>query len=41
MVHTSHEGGMGSIPDQGARSCMLQLKVSHATAKTKDPECNK
>ena len=29
----SHVGGPGSIPDQGTRSCMPQLK-------TKDPMCH-
>ena len=28
------EGGLGSIPGQGTRSHMLQLKIAHATAKS-------
>ena len=29
--------GLGSIPGQGTRSCMLQLKIPHAATKTEDP----
>ena len=32
---TSNAGVLGSIPDWGPRSGMLQLKSSHATMKTK------
>ena len=31
-------GGLGSIPDQGTRSHMLQLKLLHATTKTQDSQ---
>ncbi|TEA31623.1 hypothetical protein DBR06_SOUSAS7710062, partial [Sousa chinensis] len=30
-------GGPGSIPSQGTRSCMPQLKIPHTT--TKDATC--
>ena len=34
-------GGLGSIPGQGTRSHMPQLKILHATMKTEDPKyCN-
>ena len=34
-------GGLGSIPGQGIRSHILQLKMLHATRKITDPEhCN-
>ncbi|TEA37484.1 hypothetical protein DBR06_SOUSAS8810006, partial [Sousa chinensis] len=43
-VHTPNAGGPGSIPGQGTRShmpqlrvLMLQLKIPHAA--TKDPAC--
>ena len=29
--------GQGSIPGQGTRSHMLQLKISHVTTKMEDP----
>ena len=39
-LHTPNAGGLGSIPGQGTRShmpqlrvCMLQLKIPHATTK--------
>ena len=31
--HTPSAGGLGSIPGQGTRSCMSQLKILHATMK--------
>ena len=34
-----NEGDLGSIPGQGSRSHMLQLKILHATIKIKDPVC--
>ena len=44
-LHALNAGGLGSIPGQGTRSCMLQLrsrmlqlKILHAT--TKDPACH-
>ena len=36
-LHASNAGGAGSIPDQGTRSHMPQLKIPHAS--TKDPAC--
>ena len=33
-------GVLGSIPDQGTRSHMLQLKLLHATTKTQDSQIN-
>ena len=38
-LHAPNSGGPGSIPGPGTRSHMLQLKVSHATMKIKDPAC--
>ena len=38
-LHTPNTGGLGSIPGQGTRSCMPQLKSSHATTK-KSACCN-
>ena len=32
--------GLGSIPGQGTRSHMLQLKIVHATGKIEDSPCN-
>ena len=32
--HTPNEGGLGSIPGQGIRSHMVQLKIPHAANKT-------
>ena len=34
-------GGLGSIPGQGTRSHMLQLKILHATIKTRCSQINK
>ena len=39
--HTPNAGGLGSIPSQGTRSHMLQLKISHATAKIQHSQINK
>ena len=36
---TPNAGGPGSIPGQGIRSHMLQLKIPHTVTKIKDPEC--
>ena len=33
------QGGPYSIPDQGTRSHMLQLKILHIEMKIEDPEC--
>lgn len=33
-------GGVGSIPAQGDRSHISELKILHATAKIEDPECS-
>ena len=33
--------GLGSIPGQGTRACMPQLKVPHAAAKTRCTQINK
>ena len=45
-LHTPSAGGLGSIPGQGTRSHMPQLKIPyaaarapHATRKTGDPVC--
>ena len=45
-LRTPNAGGLGSIPDQGSRSHMLQprvctpqLKISHVARKIKDPTC--
>ena len=32
-LHAPSAEGLGSIPGQGTRSSMLQLKIQHATAK--------
>ena len=32
-LHTPNAGDLGLIPDQGTRSHMLQLKISHDTTK--------
>ena len=32
-LSTPNTGGSGSIPGQGTRSCMLQLKILHAARK--------
>ena len=34
-------GGLGSIPGQGTRSQILQLKILHAAAKTQSNQINK
>ena len=46
-LYTPNAGGLGSIPGQGSRSHMPQLrahmpklKILHATMKFKDPECH-
>ena len=38
-LHTPSAGGLGSIPGQGTRSHMPQLKTLHAATKTEDPAC--
>ena len=45
-LHAPKVGGLGSIPGQGTRShmlqlrvYMLQLKIPHATKKTEDHTC--
>ena len=47
-LHVSNAGGLGSIPGQGTRSHMLQLrvhmpkgKILHAASKTKCSQINK
>ena len=40
-LHAASAGDLGSIPDQGSGSCMLQLKISHTTAKTQHSQINK
>ena len=37
-LHTPNAGGPGSIPGQGTRSRMPQVKILHAT--TKNPACH-
>ena len=40
-LSTSNSGDLGSIPVQGTRFHMIQLKIPHAPAKIKDLEyCN-
>ena len=34
------QGGLGSIPGQGTRSHMLQLKILHAATKTQRKQIN-
>ncbi|TEA32578.1 hypothetical protein DBR06_SOUSAS4910067, partial [Sousa chinensis] len=36
-LHAPNTGGPALVPGQGTRSCMLQLKILHAT--TKDSSC--
>ena len=36
-LHAPNARGLGSIPGQGPRVCMLQLKIPHIS--TKDPAC--
>ena len=36
---TPSAGGQGLIPGQGTRSCVLQLKILHASKKMEGPEC--
>ena len=36
-VHTPNTEGLGSIPGQGTRPHMPQLKIPHATVKMEDP----
>ena len=38
-LHPPNAGGPGSIPGQGTRSHMLQLKIWHAAMKIEDPKC--
>ena len=38
-LHAFNAEGPGSIPGQGTRSHMLQLKITHTA--TKDPACRK
>ena len=38
-LYAPNAGAPGSIPGQGTRSHMLQLKSSHAAMKIKDPTC--
>ena len=38
---TPDAGGLGSIPGQGTRSYMPQLKISHATTKIRSGQINK
>ena len=45
-LHAPNAGGLGLIPGQRNRSCMLelsacvlQLKIPHAATKTEDPVC--
>ena len=40
-LHDPNAGGLGSIPGQGTRSHMLQLKVPHAATKTQHSQINK
>ena len=37
---TPNAGGLGSIPGQGTRSHMAQLKTPHAALKTEGHVCN-
>ena len=37
---TPNIGGPGSIPGQGTRSHILQLKIPLAATKTEDPTCH-
>ena len=39
-IPSPNAGGPGSIPGQGTRSHMLQLKSLHAAMKNKDPVSN-
>ena len=39
--HATNTGGPGSIPGQGTRSCMAQLKIPCATTKTWCSQINK
>ena len=39
-VRTANAGDWGSIPDQGTRFPMPQLKISHATTKTRSGQIN-
>lgn len=40
-LHTHTAGDLGSIPGQRTRSCILQLKIPHASVEIQDPErCN-
>ena len=40
-LHTPKAGGLGSIPDQGTRSCMPLLKIPHAITKTQHGQLDK
>ena len=39
-LHIPDAGGLDSIPGQGTRSYMPQLKILHAAMKNKDPKCD-
>ena len=39
-LHTLNAGGLGSIPSQGARSHMLQLKILHTATETRHSQIN-
>ena len=38
--HDPSAEGLDSIPGQGTRSCMMQLKILHAAMKIEDPMCH-
>ena len=40
-LHTPNAGGRDSIPGQGTRYHMLQLKIFHAATKTQCSQINK
>ena len=39
-LRAPNAGGLGSIPDQGTRSCMPHLKIRHAVTKIEDATCH-
>ena len=39
-LHTHNAGGLGSIPGQGTKSCMPQLKIPYLTTKTRCSQIN-
>ena len=39
-LHAPNAGGLGSIPDQGTRSHMPQLKILHVVTKMEDAVCH-